>query len=65
MKNRLTLNHEMLTGRSSEHLVALNDHHRLQPEAAAAFTTMQLKASQAGFNLLSPPMKKPARLTAR
>ncbi|MFZ4834578.1 M15 family metallopeptidase [Rouxiella sp. Mn2063] len=51
MKNRLTINHEMLTGRSTEHLVALNEHHRLQPEAAAAFTAMQLKASQAGFNL--------------
>lgn len=42
---------EMLTGRSTEHLVALSGHHRLQPSAVSAFRAMQQAAQQAGFDL--------------
>ncbi|MFI8416519.1 M15 family metallopeptidase [Serratia sp. NPDC078593] len=42
---------EMLTGRSTEHLVALSGHHRLQPPAVDAFRAMQQAAQQAGFDL--------------
>jgi len=43
---------EMLTGRSTAHLVTLGDGpHRLQPEAAQAFARMQQAAREAGFDL--------------
>lgn len=45
------LNPTMLTGQSTEHLVPLYEHHRLQPEAATAFKALQYQAYQAGFNL--------------
>lgn len=42
---------EMLTGRSTDHLITLCGPHRLQPEAAEAFLRMQCAAQQAGFDL--------------
>lgn len=42
---------EMLTGRSSAHLVTLCGHHRLQPAAATAFLAMQQAAKTAGLTL--------------
>lgn len=42
---------EMLTGRSTEHLVPLSGNHRLQPAAVAAFLAMQQAALAAGFDL--------------
>lgn len=41
----------MLTGKSDQHLVALDGRHRLQPEAVTAFLALQLAAKTAGFNL--------------
>lgn len=45
------INHEMLTGRSTAHLVELSGPHRLQAEAVSAFLALQAAAAQAGFNL--------------
>lgn len=46
------ISHEMLTGRSAEHLVTLGEGpHRLQKEAAQAFEKMRQAASVAGFDL--------------
>ncbi|WP_369790039.1 M15 family metallopeptidase [Rouxiella sp. WC2420] len=45
------ISHAMLTGRSTEHLVELTAHHRLQPEAVQAFLALQAAAAKAGFNL--------------
>ena len=43
---------EMLTGRSTAHLVPLGDGpHRLQKQAADAFIHMQQAAHEAGFDL--------------
>ncbi|MGO2440622.1 MAG: M15 family metallopeptidase [Serratia proteamaculans] len=42
---------EMLTGRSTDHLVPLCGNHRLQPAAVAAFLAMQQAALAAGFDL--------------
>lgn len=42
---------EMLTGRSTAHLVVLSGHHRMQPEAVDAFQAMQRAAKTAGFDL--------------
>jgi LAS superfamily LD-carboxypeptidase LdcB len=46
-----TLTPQMLTGHSTEHLVVLTGNHRLQPQAVAAFHTMQRAAKAAGFDL--------------
>ena len=40
-----------LTGKSDQHLVALQGRHRLQPEAVTAFRALQQAAKTAGFNL--------------
>ncbi|MDE8754890.1 M15 family metallopeptidase [Pectobacterium polaris] len=40
-----------LTGKSDQHLVALQGRHRLQPEAVTAFLALQQAAKTAGFNL--------------
>ncbi|GKX58468.1 M15 family metallopeptidase [Leminorella grimontii] len=40
-----------LTGQSDGHLTALSGNHRLQPEAASAFLSMQAAAKEAGFDL--------------
>lgn len=45
------LNARQLTGLDDTHLVALPDGHRLQAEAARAFTALQLDARVAGFEL--------------
>lgn len=42
---------EMLTGRSTDHLMVLKDKHRLQPDACKAFLLMQKQAEKAGFDL--------------
>ncbi len=42
---------EMLTGRSTDHLVTLSGHHRLQFNATKAFLAMQQAATRAGFKL--------------
>ena len=44
---------EMLTGRSTEHLITLGGSHRLQFNAAKAFLAMQQAAARAGFKLQS------------
>ncbi|WER23991.1 M15 family metallopeptidase [Providencia stuartii] len=44
---------EMLTGRSTEHLVTLGGPHRLQFNATKAFLAMQQAAARAGFKLQS------------
>ncbi|NIH04943.1 M15 family metallopeptidase [Providencia rettgeri] len=44
---------EMLTGRSTDHLVTLGGSHRLQFNATKAFLTMQQTATKAGFKLQS------------
>lgn len=49
--NMLTI--EMLTGRSTDHLVTLGGSHRLQFNATKAFLTMQQTATKAGFKLQS------------
>ncbi|MEY4475834.1 MAG: hypothetical protein RL248_1601 [Pseudomonadota bacterium] len=46
-----TLTPQMLTGRSTEHLMVLNGNHRLQPQAVDAFQAMQQAAKRAGFDL--------------
>jgi LAS superfamily LD-carboxypeptidase LdcB len=45
------LNAEQLTGRDDDHLVSLLSGHRLRQEAAAAFSTLQADALEAGFDL--------------
>jgi LAS superfamily LD-carboxypeptidase LdcB len=45
------IDHAMLTGQSTGHLIDIGGGHRLQPEAARAFSALQTAASQAGFNL--------------
>ncbi|NMP29212.1 M15 family metallopeptidase [Rahnella sp. SAP-1] len=45
------INQALLTGRTTEHLVRLNDHHRLQAAAVSAFTALQSAAAKAGFDL--------------
>ncbi|WP_338642935.1 M15 family metallopeptidase [Yersinia bercovieri] len=42
---------QMLTGRSTEHLMVLTGNHRLQPQAVEAFQAMQQAAKVAGFDL--------------
>ncbi len=42
---------QMLTGRSTEHLVVLTGNHRMQPQAVDAFLAMQQAAKVAGFDL--------------
>ncbi|WP_042548094.1 M15 family metallopeptidase [Yersinia aldovae] len=42
---------QMLTGRSTDHLMMLSGNHRLQPQAVAAFQAMQQAAKLAGFDL--------------
>ncbi|OVZ91548.1 peptidase M15 [Yersinia frederiksenii] len=42
---------QMLTGRSTEHLVVLTGNHRMQPQAVDAFMAMQQAAKVAGFDL--------------
>ncbi len=49
--NMLTV--EMLTGRSTDHLVTLGGSHRLQFNATKAFLAMQQTATKAGFKLQS------------
>lgn len=49
--NMLTI--EMLTGRSTDHLVTLGGSHRLQFNATKAFLAMQQTATKAGFKLQS------------
>lgn len=49
--NILTI--EMLTGRSTDHLVTLGGPHRLQFNATKAFLAMQQTATKAGFKLQS------------
>lgn len=44
---------EMLTGRSTDHLVTLGGPHRLQFNATKAFLAMQQAAAKAGFKLQS------------
>ncbi|MEQ5041976.1 M15 family metallopeptidase [Providencia manganoxydans] len=44
---------EMLTGRSTDHLVTLGGNHRLQFNATKAFLAMQQAAAKAGFKLQS------------
>ncbi|EMA4782146.1 M15 family metallopeptidase [Providencia huashanensis] len=44
---------EMLTGRSTDHLVTLGGSHRLQFNATKAFLAMQQTATKAGFKLQS------------
>ncbi|MBP6122288.1 MULTISPECIES: M15 family metallopeptidase [Providencia] len=44
---------EMLTGRSTDHLVTLDGNHRLQFNATKAFLAMQQAAAKAGFKLQS------------
>lgn len=44
---------EMLTGRSTDHLVTLGGNHRLQFNATKAFLAMQQAAARAGFKLQS------------
>lgn len=44
---------EMLTGRSTDHLVTLGGNHRLQFNATKAFFAMQQAAARAGFKLQS------------
>lgn len=44
---------EMLTGRSTDHLVTLGGNHRLQFNATKAFLAMQQDAAKAGFKLQS------------
>ena len=44
---------DMLTGRSTDHLVTLGGNHRLQFNATKAFLAMQLAATKAGFKLQS------------
>ncbi|WP_419210774.1 M15 family metallopeptidase [Providencia manganoxydans] len=44
---------EMLTGRSTNHLVTLGGNHRLQFNATKAFLAMQQAAAKAGFKLQS------------
>lgn len=44
---------EMLTGRSTDHLVTLGGNHRLQFNATKAFLAMQQAAVKAGFKLQS------------
>ncbi|HDU2649150.1 TPA: M15 family metallopeptidase [Yersinia enterocolitica] len=46
-----TLTPQMITGRSTEHLVVLTGNHRMQPQAVDAFLAMQLAAKVAGFDL--------------
>ncbi|AHM75256.1 M15 family metallopeptidase [Yersinia hibernica] len=46
-----TLTSQMLTGRSTEHLVMLTGNHRMQPLAVDAFRAMQQAAKVAGFDL--------------
>ncbi|WP_145571280.1 M15 family metallopeptidase [Yersinia bercovieri] len=46
-----TLTPQMLTGRSTEHLMVLTGNHRLQPQAVEAFQAMQQAAKAAGFDL--------------
>lgn len=46
-----TLTPQMLTGRSTEHLMVLTGNHRLQPQAVEAFQAMQQAAKVAGFDL--------------
>ncbi|NHB96003.1 M15 family metallopeptidase [Photorhabdus stackebrandtii] len=41
----------MLTGLATGHLIALSGNHRLQPEAAKSFLSMQQAAANAGMNL--------------
>ncbi len=41
----------ILTGKTRKHLVALNEHHFLQAEVAAAFQELQQAAQNAGFSL--------------
>ncbi|CAM3831828.1 peptidase M15 [Rouxiella silvae] len=45
------INSEMLTGRSTAHLIKLEGPHRLQAEAVDAFRALQCAAARAGFNL--------------
>lgn len=49
--NMLTI--EMLTGRSTDHLVTLGGSHRLQFNTTKAFLAMQQTATKAGFKLQS------------
>lgn len=49
----MTLSIEMLTGRSTDHLVTLGGNHRLQFNATKAFLAMQQAAARAGFKLQS------------
>lgn len=42
---------QMLTGRSTAHLVVLTGNHRMQPQAVDAFQAMQRAAKAAGFDL--------------
>ncbi len=44
---------EMLTGRSTDHLVTVGGNHRLQFNATKAFLAMQQAAAKAGFKLQS------------
>ncbi|AJJ36493.1 D-alanyl-D-alanine carboxypeptidase family protein [Yersinia rochesterensis] len=46
-----TLTPQMLTGRSTAHLVVLTGNHRLQPAAVDAFRAMQQAAKVAGLDL--------------
>lgn len=46
-----TLTPQMITGRSTEHLVVLTGNHRMQPQAVDAFLAMQRAAKVAGFDL--------------